>query len=244
MSRKGCRSSRSRPRSTRPRWRAGSAFRSPTFGEHRRIDLAIDGADEVERGTLDLIKGHGGALLREKIVAAASERFIVVVDDEKLVDRLGERFPIPVEIVQFGWQATAAALEKLGTRPELRQSDGRTFVTDGGNFILDCPFGSIAEPRQLEQAINMTVGVVENGLFLGRSAAVVVASADGVEILTPDGRRTGMRRVSLVVTDVDGTLVTHDKSADPARDALPSSGCTQTVSPSRSAAAARRSGCA
>src|SRR4051812_47014433 len=156
-----------------------------SFGEHRRIDLAIDGADEVERGTLDLIKGHGGALLREKVVAAASVRFIVVVDDEKLVDRLGERFPIPVEIVQFGWQATAAALERLGTRPELRQNDGRTFVTDGGNFILDCPFDPIAEPRLLEQAISMTVGVVENGLFLGRSTAVVVASAEKVEILTP-----------------------------------------------------------
>jgi ribose 5-phosphate isomerase A len=161
------------------------------FGEHRRIDLAIDGADEVERCTLDLIKGHGGALLREKIVAAASDRFIVVVDDEKLVDCLGERFAIPVEIVQFGWQATAAALEKLGARPELRQSDGRTFVTDGGNFILDCSFGAMAEPWQLEQAINMTVGVVENGLFLGRSTAVLVASADGVEIMRPDGRRPG-----------------------------------------------------
>jgi ribose 5-phosphate isomerase A len=160
-----------------------------TLGEHRRIDLAIDGADEVERGTLDLVKGHGGALLREKIVAAASDRFVVVVDDEKLVDHLGERFPIPVEIVQFGWQATASSLEKLDTRPELRQFEGRTFVTDGGNFIVDCPFGSIAESRQLEQAINMTVGVVENGLFLGRSTAVVVASAKSVEIMTPDGRR-------------------------------------------------------
>ena len=158
-----------------------------TFGEHRRIDLAIDGADEVERGTLNLIKGHGGALLREKIVAAASRRFVVVVDDEKLVDRLGERFPVPVEVVQFGWQATAASLESLGAKPVLRQSDGRTFVTDGGNFILDCPFGPIAEPRRLEQSINMTVGVVENGLFLGRSTCVVVASANGVEILTPGG---------------------------------------------------------
>ncbi|HEX2151403.1 MAG TPA: ribose-5-phosphate isomerase RpiA [Stellaceae bacterium] len=157
------------------------------LGEHRRIDLAVDGADEVERGTLNLIKGHGGALLREKIVAAASDRFIVVVDDEKLVNRLGERFPIPVEIVQFGWQATAAALEKLGTRPELRQIEGRTFVTDGGNFILDCRFDSIAEPERLEQAINMIVGVVENGLFLGRSTSVVVASAKGVEIMTPHG---------------------------------------------------------
>src|SRR3954454_415455 len=167
----------------------GLGIRLATFGEHRRIDLAIDGADEVERGSLDLIKGHGGALLREKVVAAASKRFIVVVDDDKLVDRLGERFPIPVEIVQFGCQATAAALEKLGTKPELRQSNGRTFITDGGNFILDCPFSSIAEPRRLEQAINMTGGGVENGLFLGRSAAVIVGSEDGVEIMTTDARK-------------------------------------------------------
>lgn len=159
------------------------------FGEHRRIDLAIDGADEVERDTLNLVKGHGGALLREKIVAAASKRFIVVVDEEKLVDRLGEHFAIPVELVQFGWQATAAALEKLGTRPELRQTDGHTFVTDGGNFILDCAFGPIAEPQRLEQSIKMTVGVVESGLFLGRSTAVIVASESGVEIMTPDGRK-------------------------------------------------------
>ena len=164
-----------------------------TLGEHRRIDLAIDGADEVERGSLNLIKGHGGALLREKIVAAASERFVVVVDDEKLVDRLGERAAVPVEVVQFGWQATAAALEKLGTRPELRQTDGRAFVTDGGNFILDCTFGPIADPQQLERLITMTVGVVENGLFIGRSSAVVVASENGVAIMTSNGN--GKERV-------------------------------------------------
>ena len=92
------------------------------FAEHHRIDLAIDGADEVQRGTLDLVKGRGGALLREKIVAAASARFIVVVDQEKLVDRLGEHNSVPVEVVRFGWQATAAALAKLGADPELRQA--------------------------------------------------------------------------------------------------------------------------
>jgi ribose 5-phosphate isomerase A len=154
-----------------------------TFGEHRHIDLAIDGADEVERGSLNLIKGHGGALLREKIVAAASARFVVVVDDEKLVDCLGARMPVPVEVVQFGWQATAAALETLGAEPVLRQSEGRSFVTDSGNFILDCRFARIAEPERLETQINMMVGVVENGLFVGRSSAVVVASEAGVEIL-------------------------------------------------------------
>ena len=159
-----------------------------SFAEHRRIDLAIDGADEVERSTLDLIKGHGGALLREKIVAAASARFIVVVDQEKLVERLGEHIAVPVEVVQFGWQATAASLEKLGAKAELRQAGGGPFVTDGGNFILDCRFGPIDHPGDIEQRINMTVGVVENGLFVGCSSAVIVASGSGVEIMT---RRAG-----------------------------------------------------
>ena len=155
-----------------------------TFAEHRRIDLAIDGADEVQRTTLDLIKGGGGALLREKIVAAASARFIVVVDQEKLVDRLGEHISLPVEVAQFGWQATAAALEKLGSVPELRQAGGAPFVTDGGNFILDCRFGPIDEPQNTERAINMTVGVVEHGLFVGRSSVVIVATASGIDIMT------------------------------------------------------------
>ena len=160
------------------------------FAEQRRIDLAIDGADEVQRTTLDLIKGHGGALLREKIVAAASRRFIVVVDQEKLVDRLGEQAPVPVEIVQFGWEATAAALADLGADPELRQSTGRPFVTDGGNFILDCHFGPIDDPPQLERRIKMTVGVVESGLFIGRSSAVVVATVGGVNVMTGPGEET------------------------------------------------------
>jgi ribose 5-phosphate isomerase A len=161
-----------------------------TFGEYRHLDLAIDGADEVERSTLHLIKGHGGALLREKIVAAASDRFVVVVDDEKLVDRLGERFAVPVEVVQFGWQATAAALERLGAEPELRQTDGRAFVTDGGNFILDCRFRAIDDAREMECRLNMTVGVVENGLFIGRTSTVIVASDAGVEILPRGGGRS------------------------------------------------------
>jgi ribose 5-phosphate isomerase A len=155
-----------------------------SFAEHRRIDLAIDGADEVQRSTLDLIKGHGGALLREKIVAAASRRFIVVVDQEKLVDRLGEHAPVPVEVVQFGWQATAAAVAKLGADVELRQENGEPFVTDGGNFIVDCHFGPLNDPQSIERLIKMTVGVVESGLFIGRSSAVVVATDSGVDIMT------------------------------------------------------------
>jgi ribose 5-phosphate isomerase A len=160
-----------------------------SFAEQRRIDLAIDGADEVERTTLNLIKGRGGALLREKIVAAASRRFIVVVDQEKLVDRLGEHAPVPVEIVQFGWQATAAALAELGAEPELRQNGCEACVTDGGNFILDCHFGPIDDAPQLERLIKMTVGVVESGLFIGRSSAVVVATQGGVDILTGTGEK-------------------------------------------------------
>lgn len=155
-----------------------------SFAEHHRIDLAIDGADEVQRSTLDLIKGRGGALLREKIVAAASRRFIVVVDHDKLVDRLGEQMPVPVEVAQFGWQATAAALAKLGADPELRHVGEGPFVTDGGNFILDCRFGPIDDPERTERLIKMTVGVVENGLFIGRSSAVIVATDSGVDILT------------------------------------------------------------
>ncbi len=160
-----------------------------TFAEYQRLDLTIDGADEVELGSLHLIKGLGGALLREKIVAAASARLVIVVDQEKLVERLGEHTPVPVEVTQFGWQATAAALARLGCIPERRYAVGeQPFVTDGGNFILDCRFGPLAEPAAVEERIAMTVGTVENGLFVGRSAVVVVASTTGVEVLTPPPR--------------------------------------------------------
>ena len=157
-----------------------------TFAEHQRLDLTIDGADEVQLGTLDLIKGLGGALLREKIVASASDRLVIVVDQEKLVERLGEHTPVPVEVTQFGWQATAVALAKLGCVPERRYAAGeQPFITDGGNYILDCRFGPLADPRAIEKSIAMTVGAVESGLFVGRSSMVVVASTTGVEVLTP-----------------------------------------------------------
>jgi ribose 5-phosphate isomerase A len=157
-----------------------------TFAEHQRLDLTIDGADEVQLGTLDLIKGLGGALLREKIVAAASDRLVIVVDQEKLVERLGEHTPIPVEVTQFGWQATATALAKLGCVLERRYAAGeQPYVTDGGNFILDCRFGPLADPGAMEQRLAMTVGTVESGLFIGRTSVVVVASMSGVEVLAP-----------------------------------------------------------
>jgi ribose 5-phosphate isomerase A len=157
-----------------------------TFAEYQKLDMTIDGADEVELGALDLIKGLGGALLREKIVAAASRRLVIVVDQEKLVERLGEHTPVPVEVTQFGWQATAAALAALGCVPERRYgSREQPYVTDGGNFILDCRFGPIRDPAGLEARIAMTVGAVESGLFVGRSSVIVVASTTGVEVLTP-----------------------------------------------------------
>jgi len=161
-----------------------------TFAEHQRLDLTIDGADEVQLGSLDLIKGLGGALLREKIVAAASNRLIIVVDQEKLVERLGEHTPVPVEVTQFGWQATASALTKLGCLPERRYTIGeQPYVTDGGNFILDCRFGPLNDPDTAEQQLAMTVGTVENGLFVGRTSVVVVASTTGVEVLFPPGEK-------------------------------------------------------
>ena len=163
-----------------------------TFAEHQRIDVTIDGADEVERGTLNLIKGLGGALLREKIVAAASASFIVVVDEEKLVGRLGEHTPVPVEVTQFGWQVTAAALTRLGAGPVLRHAaEDHPFITDGGNYILDCRFERIADPALLERQIRKIVGAVESGLFIGRSSAVVVASSTGVDVLRPTAAPRG-----------------------------------------------------
>ena len=157
-----------------------------TFAEHQRLDLTIDGADEVALGTLDLIKGLGGAMLREKIVAAASNRLIIVVDQEKLVERLGEHTPVPVEVTKFGWQVTAVALAKLGCTPQRRYTSGeQPYVTDCGNYILDCRFEPLTDPSIIERRIAKTVGTVESGLFVGRTSVVVVASATGVEVLTP-----------------------------------------------------------
>jgi ribose 5-phosphate isomerase A len=151
------------------------------FASHPKVDLTIDGADEIARGSLDLIKGLGGALLREKIVAAASARLVIVADAPKLVTKLGATVPVPVEVVTFGWETTAARLTRLGANPVLRMApDGTAFRTDGGNLILDCHFGAIADPVRLEQDLSATIGVVENGLFIGMAATALVATPDGV----------------------------------------------------------------
>jgi ribose 5-phosphate isomerase A len=176
-----------------------------SFGEHRQIDLTIDGADEVERGTLNLIKGLGGALLHEKIVAAASRRLAIIVDGAKLVDRLGTRAPVPVEVVAFGLEATRAALEGLGASARLRLSSaGEPFITDSGNRILDCSFGPIADPALLEDRIRRVVGVVESGLFIGRADPVFVADAAGVHRLDSARAHRGSPPI-LVIMGVSGT---------------------------------------
>jgi len=152
-----------------------------SFATHTAIDLTIDGADEIERGTLNLVKGLGGALLREKIVAAASSRMVVVADDRKMVHRLGEHTPVPVEVSPFGWEVAARRLGDLGARvTQRRDRAGTLFVTDGGNMILDCAFGPIEDAAALEDAVNGIVGVFECGLFIGRAALALVAGETGV----------------------------------------------------------------
>lgn len=154
------------------------------FAAHPRIDLTIDGADEVLPGSLDLIKGLGGALLREKIVAAASDKLVIMVDDTKLVSAIGSKAPVPVEIIAFGWQATARHLDAIGARPTLRRgADGNPYVTDSGNYIVDCAFGPIGNASALQDKMIGIVGVVETGLFCGMATSVVVAAAGGIKVL-------------------------------------------------------------
>jgi ribose 5-phosphate isomerase A len=155
-----------------------------SLAEVSQIDMTIDGADEVEEGSLNLIKGLGGALLREKIVASATKRLVIVVDDRKVVSRLGSRGPVPVEVTPFGWQATARELVDLGAKPVLRRNpDGGPFISDGGHNILDCTFGPIASPGSLARDLDHIVGLVEHGLFIGMTSEVRVAGADGVRVL-------------------------------------------------------------
>jgi len=154
-----------------------------TLAEHEHIDITIDGADEVDVGRLHLLKGLGGALLREKIIACSSEQMIVVIDETKLVDRLG-RGPVAVEVAPFGWHTTAGRLQSLGASLVRRTTrEGRPFITDGGHYILDCAFGPINDPERLQRQLDGTIGVVEHGLFLGMASRVIVGGSQGVRVL-------------------------------------------------------------
>lgn len=151
-----------------------------TLNEHPVVDVTIDGADEVDPD-LNLIKGGGGALLHEKIIAQASRREIIVVDQEKLSPVLGTQWAIPVEVLQFGWVVQARSLESLGARVTLRESkDGMPFFTDEGNFILDCAFGPISQLEELAASIISLPGVVAHGLFLGLATDLIIASEEGI----------------------------------------------------------------
>ena len=151
-----------------------------TLDDNPKVDLTIDGADEVDP-QLDLIKGGGGALLREKIVAQASQREIIIVDESKLSDHLGTQFALPVEVNQFGWAPEAAYLETLGASVELRRTeDGDPCATDQGNWIIDAEFSSIRDPRALSDQLDRRAGVAAHGLFLGLATDLIIGGTDGV----------------------------------------------------------------
>jgi ribose 5-phosphate isomerase A len=142
-----------------------------------RLDITIDGADEIDP-EMHLIKGGGGALLREKIVACASDRVVIIADESKSVEELGQ-FPLPVEVVPFGWQVTMEAVKKHCPQVHLRKKEQHPLVTDNGNYILDCFCEHIAEPARLEGALKQLTGVVEVGLFVGVASEVILGKTDG-----------------------------------------------------------------
>ncbi len=164
-------------------WQEAQRLGIPLMAQEmpREIDVTIDGADEVDPA-LNVIKGGGGALLREKIVAQASRRVVITVDDSKLSPRLGSRHPVPVEALAFGWRSQLRFLESLQARVAVRKNpDGSQFATDSGNMILDCDFGPITDPDALASSLSRRAGIVEHGLFLGLVTDLIVAGAAGVE---------------------------------------------------------------
>jgi ribose 5-phosphate isomerase A len=153
------------------------------FDTHPVIDLTIDGADEVDPD-LNLIKGGGGALLREKVLAQATRRNVIIVDESKLAPRLGTKWALPVEVIPFARAAEERFLKSMGAGVSLRMKDGKPVVTDQGNFLLDADFGSMTDPRAISERLNGRAGIVEHGLFLGLAHDVIVAGRDGIRHLT------------------------------------------------------------
>lgn len=154
-----------------------------TFEQKSEIDLNIDGADEVDPD-LNLIKGGGGALLREKIIAQSSIRNIIVVDEQKMSQKLGTKWAVPVEIIEFSYKPVAKYLEDLGAEVALRKNqNGEIFKTDHGNIIVDCNFGQIQDLNELNKALNSKAGIVEHGLFIGITDEVIIGTPDTIEYL-------------------------------------------------------------
>ncbi|RDW16939.1 ribose 5-phosphate isomerase A [Oceanobacillus arenosus] len=152
------------------------------FSKVDQLDLTIDGADEVDEN-LQLIKGGGGALFREKVIAMAAKELIIIVDKSKLVKHLGE-FPLSVEVLPFGWEVTEKKIALLGCQPTLRKKDQEIFVSDNGNYILDCAFGEIMDPKKLHEQLKLIVGVVETGLFVDMANEVIVGNGNEIEVIS------------------------------------------------------------
>ena len=165
--------------------RAGG-LRITDFAQHTQIDICVDGADEIKRNTLDLVKGLGGALLREKLVASAARRLIIIADSTKLVDWLGSTTAVPVEVTPFAWELTCTRLAALSHAVIRRlQAGGAPYITDGGNYLLDCQLGAIADAAVTDRKLREIVGVVETGLFTGMAEMALVADETGVTRLLP-----------------------------------------------------------
>jgi len=162
-----------------------------TLDEHPQLDLTLDGADEVDPD-LNLIKGGGGALLREKVLAQSSARLIIVVDETKMSNVLGAQRAVPVEVLAFGWRAQQRYLEGLGAEVKLRRmDDDGPFLTDNGNLILDCSFGPLSDPAQLAARIRARAGIVEHGLFIGLTTELICAGTQGLRRETRSRPNTG-----------------------------------------------------
>ncbi len=151
------------------------------FASVDRIDIAIDGADEID-GKLNALKGGGGSLVREKVVDVNADQLIIIVDQSKVVDKLGE-FPLPVEVLQFGWEITAKQIAELGGKPVLRMRDEKPFISDNVNYILDCKFGVITQPEALHEKLKLLTGVVETGIFINVVDKVIIGRKDGIVVL-------------------------------------------------------------
>lgn len=172
---------------SRTTWEEAVRLNIPMLSDDlpRSLDVTIDGADEVDP-QLNLIKGGGGALLREKLVAESTQREVIVVDEGKLSPLLGTHYALPVEVLPFGWLAPARYLEQLGAKYVVRHaSDGREYRTDQGNMILDCDFGPIRNPPQLAQQLDARAGIMEHGLFIGLADVVVVSGQGGIRTMLP-----------------------------------------------------------
>ncbi|MBP2240504.1 ribose 5-phosphate isomerase A [Cytobacillus eiseniae] len=151
------------------------------FSEVQTLDIAIDGADEIDPD-FNLTKGGGGSLVREKMVDAHSKKLIIVADESKMVSQLGE-FPLPVEVLPFGWEVTAKKIEALGAKPVLREREDSIFISNNGNYILDCHFHTIADPKKLHHELKQMLGVVETGLFIDMTDTIIIAGQNEVKVI-------------------------------------------------------------